>query len=133
MDDEQGLGFGFYAQFAARDLGVTKCFVLNDGDTYGVGLAKSFTTEAVRLGIQIVGEATWRRESAHYRDLFGRVDAVSIAVPTQAHLEVASAFLDRAVPVLVEKPLASDAETGRRVVAAFDRSRAVAAVGHVER
>ena len=57
-DDTQGVAA---AQFAARDLGVTKCFVLNDDDTYGVGLAKSFTTEAVRLGIQIVGEATWRR------------------------------------------------------------------------
>jgi branched-chain amino acid transport system substrate-binding protein len=67
-DDTQGVAA---AQFAARDLGVTKCFVLNDGDTYGVGLAKSFTTEAVRLGIQIVGEATWRPESVHYRDLFG--------------------------------------------------------------
>ena len=68
-DDTQGVAA---AQFAARELGVTKCFVLNDGDTYGVGLAKSFTTEAVRLGIQIVGEATWRRESTHYRGIFDK-------------------------------------------------------------
>jgi branched-chain amino acid transport system substrate-binding protein len=68
-DDTQGVAA---AQFAARELGVRKCFVLNDGDTYGVGLAKSFTTEAVRLGIQIVGEAVWLLESAHYRGLFGR-------------------------------------------------------------
>jgi len=68
-DDMQGVAA---AQFAARDLGVRTCFVLNDGGTYGVGLAKSFTAEAVRLGIQIVGEATWQRESEHYRDLFGK-------------------------------------------------------------
>ncbi len=68
-DDMQGVAT---AQFAARDLGVSKCFVLNDGGTYGVGLAKSFTAEAVRLGVQIVGEATWQRESEHYRDLFGK-------------------------------------------------------------
>ena len=60
------------AQFAARELGVRNCFVLNDGGTYGVALATSFTAEAVRLGVQIVGEAAWQRESAHYRDLFGR-------------------------------------------------------------
>ena len=38
-----------------------------------------------------------------YRNLFGRIDAVSIAVPTPAHFVVASDFLKEDVDVLVEK------------------------------
>ena len=67
-DDRQGLAA---AQFAAADLGVKRCFVLNDGDTFGAGVAKAFATEARRLGIQIVGEARWQqRDADSYRSLF---------------------------------------------------------------
>ena len=34
------------AQFAAKDLKVKKCYVVNDGETYGQGVAKAFATEA---------------------------------------------------------------------------------------
>ncbi|MCI0585134.1 MAG: Gfo/Idh/MocA family oxidoreductase, partial [Chloroflexi bacterium] len=37
-----------------------------------------------------------------FRQLFGKVDAVSIAVPTVGHHEVAKEFLSRGVPALVE-------------------------------
>jgi len=66
-DDRQGLAA---ARFAAADLGVKRCFVLNDGAAYGTGLAKAFATEARRLGIQIVGEAGWQRDANSYRTLF---------------------------------------------------------------
>ncbi len=67
-DDRQGPAA---AHFAAADLGVKRCFVLNDGDTYGKGVAKAFAAEARRLGIQIVGEARWRqRDADNYRALF---------------------------------------------------------------
>src|SRR5436309_2618349 len=39
-------------------------------------------------------------------DLLGRVDAVTVAVPTAQHRDVALPFLEAGVPVLVEKPLA---------------------------
>jgi len=42
------------------------------------------------------------------RDMLGEVDAVSIAVPTRAHFEVAKSFLDAGVHVLLEKPIADD-------------------------
>src|SRR5690349_24899093 len=44
---------------------------------------------------------------ADYRALFGRVDAVVIAVPTVDHVDVARRFLERGVHVLVEKPMAA--------------------------
>ena len=41
-----------------------------------------------------------------YRQLLTGVDAVSVVVPTVAHLPVASEFLRQGIPVLVEKPIA---------------------------
>jgi predicted dehydrogenase len=68
-----------------------------------------------------------------YRALFGRVDAVTIAVPTVDHLRVARAFLDRGVHVLVEKPMASTVEEADCLIEAARASGATLAVGHTER
>jgi predicted dehydrogenase len=68
-----------------------------------------------------------------YRDLLGRVDAVTIAVPTDIHRDIALPFLQNGVPVLVEKPMArSLAEADEMIAAAADASVALA-VGHTER
>src|SRR3954452_136080 len=40
-----------------------------------------------------------------HEDLIEQVDAVSIAAPTLYHHQIARAFLERGVPVLVEKPI----------------------------
>jgi predicted dehydrogenase len=65
--------------------------------------------------------------------LLGRVDAVSIAVPTAAHLEVARAYLKDGVHVLLEKPLALDARQGAELVATAEAAGVVLQVGHLER
>lgn len=59
--------------------------------------------------------------------------AVSVAVPTAAHAEVAIPLLERGVAVLVEKPLASDVAEADRILAAAERGGALLSVGHVER
>ncbi len=56
------------------------------------------------------------------------VDAVVVATPTESHVAVATPWLERGVPVLVEKPLAGSLAAGR-TLAAFGHC----AVGHVER
>jgi predicted dehydrogenase len=66
-------------------------------------------------------------------ELLGQVDAVTIAVPTDVHLEVALPFLERAVPVLVEKPLARSSAEARRMIEASAAQGATLAVGHTER
>ena len=66
-------------------------------------------------------------------ELVGRVDAVTIAVPTESHLRVAMPFLQRGTGVLVEKPLARDANEAREMMAAAAASGAVFGVGHTER
>jgi predicted dehydrogenase len=80
-----------------------------------------------------IAAACGSRPFTDFRDLLGLVDAVSIAVPTHAHLEVASAFLEQGVPVLVEKPMARSVEEADRLIALASSKGAVLAVGHTER
>ena len=66
-------------------------------------------------------------------DVLGRVDAVSVAVPTESHLSVALPFLQRGIGVLVEKPLARDTAEAQQMIDAAEASGAVFGVGHTER
>ena len=68
-----------------------------------------------------------------YRDLLGRVDAVSVAVPTLQHREVVLDCLDAGTHVLVEKPIAVTPEEGRQMVHRAKQNGLVLHVGHVER
>ena len=61
------------------------------------------------------------------------VDAVSIAAPTHLHHELAIAAIRRGIHVMVEKPIASNIEEGRAIVAAARRAGVILMVGHVER
>ena len=71
---------------------------------------------------------------ADYRDLLSEraVDAVSVVVPTVAHRQVAGAFLECGIPVLVEKPLAGNVTEARELVALASRHHALLQVGHIE-
>jgi predicted dehydrogenase len=69
---------------------------------------------------------------ADYRDLIGKVDAVSLAAPTVAHAEIACALLDAGIHVLVEKPIARTLDEADAMIAAA-KSGAVLQVGHLER
>lgn len=61
------------------------------------------------------------------------VEAVVVAVPAEAHAEVALRLAEAGVHVLIEKPIASDVESATVIVEGFAGSGLVAAVGHVER
>ena len=61
------------------------------------------------------------------------LDAVCVAVPTSHHFSVATDFLSRGIPTLIEKPLATNLEQAAELVALADRHQAVLQVGHVER
>jgi predicted dehydrogenase len=68
-----------------------------------------------------------------YRMLEGKVDAVSIAVPTSAHYEAASFFLERGVHVLLEKPVTETLEEADRLIELGESGGVVFQVGHIER
>jgi predicted dehydrogenase len=68
-----------------------------------------------------------------YRALFGRVDAVSIAVPTNAHFDVAKACLENGIHVLIEKPVTETLEQADELIALADAKDRVLQVGHLQR
>ncbi len=66
-DDLQGAAG---AGFAGKDLKVTKCVVLNDAQTYGVGVAKAFEDSAKANGITVVATKAWDAKQPNYTALF---------------------------------------------------------------
>jgi len=68
-----------------------------------------------------------------YRELFGKIDAASLAVPTVDHAAIGVDLLEHGVDVLVEKPIASTVEQAQALIAAAKTSNRVLQVGHVER
>jgi predicted dehydrogenase len=67
------------------------------------------------------------------RELVGKVDAVSIVVPTTAHLEEARPFLEESTHMLLEKPIASTVEEGREIVRLAGEHGVILQIGHLER
>jgi predicted dehydrogenase len=68
-----------------------------------------------------------------WRTLIGRVDAVSLAVPTESHCEIACGLLEGGIHVLVEKPISRTLEEADRMIAVARKGGAVLQVGHAER
>ena len=67
------------------------------------------------------------------RGLLGKVDAVSIAVPTGAHHEVAAIFLKAGIDVLLEKPIATTLAEAEELIELADAKKLVFQIGFVER
>ena len=93
-----------------------------------VGVADIDRERAVQVG-QKLGVVSL----TDYRELFGRVRCVSVAVPTRLHYEVSRDFLAAGIDVLVEKPMAASLEEGRLLVELAREKKLVLQVGHLER
>lgn len=100
-------------------------------DLPGVSLTAVVDTNLARAR-EIANERR-SKAVADWREILGTVDAVTIAAPTQAHLEIAQAFLEQGIHVLVEKPMTSTTTDADRLIELAHRQRAVLAVGHTER
>lgn len=68
-----------------------------------------------------------------YRQLFGKVDAVSIVVPTQLHHAVAKEFLAHGVHVMLEKPMTVTVAEADELIALAKQKNLVLQIGHLER
>ena len=71
-DDYQGAAA---AQFMAQELGVKKCFVINDNQTYGQGVAKAFADEAANQGVEVLGNEAWDFKQPNYSAFFEQIKA----------------------------------------------------------
>lgn len=60
-------------------------------------------------------------------------EAVTIAVPTVDHLEVALAVIERGIHLLIEKPIAFTGDEARQIIQAADAAGVKLMIGHIER
>jgi branched-chain amino acid transport system substrate-binding protein len=70
-DQYQGAANALYAQ----ELGLKNIFVLNDSETYGLGIATLFSDAAKELGINILGNQKWDKKASSYESLASRIKA----------------------------------------------------------
>jgi predicted dehydrogenase len=80
-----------------------------------------------------IAASTGSRALTDSAALVGEVDAVTVAVPTEQHRDIAMPFLERGIAVLVEKPMARSLAEADEMIAAARSSGATLAVGHTER
>ncbi len=97
----------------------------------GVELVGVADTDPVRA--REIGDKYHVPFYSNYHDLVSRVDAVSIAVPTTLHYNVAMDFLSAGVHCLVEKPICFSLEESEEMIETAEARRVNLAVGHIER
>jgi predicted dehydrogenase len=97
----------------------------------GAELVAVVDTDAERAAA--ASSATGAPAHGDFREIMGGVDAVTVAVPTELHRDVALPFLERGTAVLVEKPMARSLTEADELVAAARASGATLAVGQTER
>ena len=68
-----------------------------------------------------------------YADLLGKVDAVSIAVPTNKHFLIAKDFINHGIHVLIEKPITNNINQAQELIALAQKNNVTMQIGHVER
>jgi predicted dehydrogenase len=88
------------------------------------------------INYQRVEEIARRYTTKAYREshlLLGEVDAVSLAVPTQDHFEIARTVLQKGIHLLIEKPITYRLDHADRLIQMADEHHLVLQVGHVER
>src|SRR6185436_18524371 len=90
-----------YAKLARKNPTVLSLAALCDSQPSGEANAKAF-------GVPFFKD---------YRQLEGKVDAVSVVVPTTFHHEVGMFFLERGISCLIEKPLAKTVQEAKDLVA----------------
>jgi len=72
----------------------------------------------------------WTRD---WRELIGKVDAVSLVVPTESHAQIACGLLENGIHVLVEKPISRTLAEADDMISAAEKGAALLQVGHLER
>ena len=73
------------------------------------------------------------RAYVRHQDILDSVDAVSLAVPTATHFEVASDVLSKGVHMLIEKPITYKLEHADTLIDMARQKDLTLQVGHVER
>lgn len=115
------IGVGYLGRFHAQkyaQIAGSKLVAVVDAN------AEACAKVAAELGTKAVHD---------YRQLFGEVDAVSLAVPTPLHHAIGCELLKQGIDVLIEKPIATTVAEARELVDLARTHERVLQVGHLER
>jgi predicted dehydrogenase len=115
------IGVGYLGRFHAQ-----KYASLPNAQLVGIADPSATARAAVAAELKVAAHED-------YRDLLGKVDAVSIVTPTPLHFEVARAFLEAGASVLVEKPMTVTIAEGEGLIEVAARHQRILQVGHLER
>ena len=69
----------------------------------------------------------------NYKDIYSKVDAAVVAVPTGLHFPIAKDLLNAGIHVLLEKPCANNLDHARELFQIAEDKALILHVGHVER
>lgn len=115
------VGAGYLGRFHAQ-----KYAALPDSELVAV-------VDADRLIAEKVAKECGTVALDNYRHLLGKVEAVSIAVPTRYHYEIAKECLKKGIHVLLEKPITATLAEADELIALARRNCLVLQIGHLER
>ena len=115
------VGVGYLGQFHAE-----KYSKMSDVELVGIVDINQSRAETVarKLNTTIYTE---------HQALFGKVDAVSIAVPTPSHFVIARDFLKNNIDILIEKPITQTIEEADELIRLSESKNLMVQVGHLER
>ncbi len=68
-----------------------------------------------------------------YQELFGLVDAVTIATPTPTHHQISKYFISHSIHCLIEKPITDNLENAEEILDLAKEKNVVLQIGHIER
>ena len=114
----------------------------------GVGYLGKFHAEKYKINkkVDLVGVVDSNKERrteiskklnvlqfSNYKEVLPKVDAVSIAVPTNLHYEIGKIFLESGKHVLLEKPFTSTLAQAKTLGKIADSKKIILQIGHLER
>jgi predicted dehydrogenase len=115
------IGVGYLGRFHAQ-----KYAALPNVELVGVADPNPATAERVAKELGVAAFAS-------HRDLFGKVDLVSIASTTESHHAIARECLAAGLHVLVEKPITVTVAEADELIVLVDANKRMLQVGHLER
>lgn len=69
----------------------------------------------------------------NFRDLIGKIDCASVAVPASQHYFVSKELLKEGVHLLIEKPITTTVKQAKELISIAEANNLILHVGHIER
>jgi predicted dehydrogenase len=69
----------------------------------------------------------------NYKELIGKIDAATIAVPTKEHYAIAKDLIKNKIHLLIEKPITENLNQANELIRLAKENKVLLQVGHIER